>query len=148
MAQQLNSDDTIREKMVWFWYHFIPIDFESIFQSSNSYINTNCARIFYSYFKLFRDNALGNFKTLIRKVATEPAMMYYLNNQANSASAPDENFARELMELFTLGKDPASQYTQDDVIAAAKVLTGWRVQGLNTANVVTNFVPSAHSTCQ
>ncbi|MFI5131783.1 MAG: DUF1800 family protein [Chitinophagales bacterium] len=143
---QLNSDDTIREKMVWFWYHFIPIDFESISQSSNSYINTNCARIFYSYFKLFRDNALGNFKTLIRKVATEPAMMYYLNNQANSASAPDENFARELMELFTLGKDPASQYTQDDVIAAAKVLTGWRVQGLNTANVVTNFVPSAHST--
>ncbi len=145
-AQQLNSDDTIREKMVWFWYHFIPIDFESIFQSSNSYINTNCARIFYSYFKLFRDNALGNFKTLIRNVATAPAMMYYLNNQANSASAPDENFARELMELFTLGKAPESQYTQDDVIAAAKVLTGWRVQGLNTATVATNFVSSSHST--
>jgi uncharacterized protein (DUF1800 family) len=145
-SQALNSDDTIREKMVWFWYHFIPIDFESIFQSSNSYINTNCARIFYTYFKLFRDNALGNFKTLIRKVATEPSMMYYLNNQANSASAPDENFARELMELFTLGKAPESQYTQDDVIAAAKVLTGWRVQGLNTANPVTNFVPGSHST--
>jgi uncharacterized protein (DUF1800 family) len=145
-GQLLNSDDTIREKMVWFWYHFIPIDFESIFQSSNSYINTNCARLFYSYFKLFRDNALGNFKTLIRKVATEPAMMYYLNNQANSASAPDENFARELMELFTLGKDPASQYDQSDVIAAAKVLTGWRVQYLNTANPVTNFVPGSHST--
>src|SRR6185503_8064909 len=145
-ALQLNSDDTIREKMVWFWYHFIPIDFDQIFQSSNTYINTNCARIFYSYFKLFRDNALGNFKTLIRKVATEPAMMYYLNNQANSASAPDENFARELMELFTLGKDPLSQYTQSDVIAAAKVLTGWRVQNLNTATVVTNFVPGSHST--
>jgi uncharacterized protein (DUF1800 family) len=145
-AQQMNSDDTIREKMVWFWYHFIPIDFESIFQSSNSYINTNCARIFYSYFKLFRDNALGNFKTLIRNICTEPAMMFYLNNQANSASAPDENFARELMELFTLGKDPASQYTQDDVVAAAKVLTGWRVQGLNTATVATNFVPGSHST--
>jgi uncharacterized protein (DUF1800 family) len=143
---QLNSDDTIREKMVWFWYHFIPIDFESISQSSNSYINTNCARIFYSYFKLFRDNALGNFKTLIRNVSTAPAMMYYLNNQANTASAPDENYARELMELFTLGKGPASQYTQDDVIAAAKVLTGWRVQGLNTATVATNFVASAHST--
>jgi uncharacterized protein (DUF1800 family) len=142
----LNSDDTIREKMVWFWYHFIPIDFESIFQSSNTYINTNCARVFYSYFKLFRDNALGNFKTLIRRVCTEPAMMYYLNNQANSASAPDENFARELMELFTLGKEPASQYTQSDVIAAAKVLTGWRVQNLNTATPVTNFVPGSHST--
>jgi uncharacterized protein (DUF1800 family) len=145
-GQALNSDDTIREKMVWFWYHFIPIDFEFIFQSSNSYINTNCARIFHSYFKLMRDNALGNFKTLIRKICTEPAMMYYLNNQANTASAPDENFARELMELFTLGKAPESQYTQDDVIAAAKVLTGWRVQNLNTATVVTNFIPGSHST--
>jgi uncharacterized protein (DUF1800 family) len=145
-GQALNSDITIREKMVWFWYHFIPIDFESIFQSSNSYINTNCARIFYSYFKLFRDNALGNFKTLIRKVCTEPSMMYYLNNQANTASAPDENFARELMELFTLGKAPESQYTQDDVIAAAKVLTGWRVQNLNTATVATNFIAGSHHT--
>ncbi|MEI9946873.1 MAG: DUF1800 family protein [Chitinophagaceae bacterium] len=145
-GQALNSDDKIREKMVWFWYHFIPIDFQFISESSNSYINTNCARIFYSYFKLLRDNSLGNFKTLIRKICTEPAMMYYLNNQANSATAPDENFARELMELFTLGKDPASQYTQSDVIAAAKVLTGWRVQGLNTATIATNFVPGSHST--
>jgi uncharacterized protein (DUF1800 family) len=145
-GQALNSDDTIREKMVWFWYHFIPVDFQSIFESSNTYINTNCARLFYSYFKLMRDNALGNFKTLIRKISTEPAMMFYLNNQKNSATAPDENFARELMELFTLGKDPASQYTQNDVVAAAKVLTGWRVQNLNTATVVTNFVPGSHST--
>jgi len=142
----LNGDISIREKMVWFWYHFIPIDFEIIFQSSNSYINTNCARIFYRYFKLFRDNALGNFKTLIRAVSTEPAMMFYLNNQANTASAPDENFARELMELFTLGKDPASQYTQADVVAAAKVLTGWRVQNLNTTSVAVNFLPASHST--
>lgn len=144
-GQVLNSDITIREKMVWFWFHFIPIDFDDVFQSSNTYINTNSARVFYSYFKLFRDNALGNFKTLIRLVSTEPGMMFYLNNQKNSATAPDENYARELMELFTLGKDPASQYTQSDVIEAAKVLTGWRVQNLNTANIVTNFVPSQHS---
>lgn len=143
----LNGDITIREKMVWFWYHFIPIDFETIYQSSNSYVVNNSARIFYRYFKLFRDNALGNFKTLIRSVATEPAMMFYLNNQANSATAPDENFARELMELFTLGKDdPNSTYTQADVVAAAKVVTGWRVQNLNTATPVTNFVSASHST--
>lgn len=143
----LNGDITIREKMVWFWYHFIPIDFETIFQSSNSYINTNSARVFYRYFKLFRDNALGNFKTLIRAVCTEPAMMYYLNNQANTATAPDENFARELMELFTLGKDdPNSTYSQADVVAAAKVVTGWRVQNLNTATPVTNFLAASHST--
>ncbi len=142
----LNSDATIREKMTWFWYHLIPIDFDEVYQSSNTYINTNSARVFYSYFRLFRNNALGNFKTLIRQVSTEPGMMFYLNNQKNSATAPDENYARELMELFTLGKDPASQYTQSDVVEAAKVLTGWRVQNLNTASIVTNFVPAQHHT--
>lgn len=141
----LNSDHTIREKMVWFWYHFIPIDFDDVYQSSNSYIAANSARVFYSYFKLMRDNAIGNFKTLIRKVSTEPGMMYYLNTQQNSASAPDENYARELMELFTLGKGSDSQYTQGDVVEAAKVLTGWRVQGLNTANIAVNFVTGSHS---
>lgn len=141
----LNGDATIREKMVWFWYHFIPIDFTTIYQSSNAYVHNNTARIFYRYFKMFRDNALGNFRTLIRAVSTDPCMMYYLNNQANTATAPDENFARELMELFTLGKDdPNNSYTQNDVVEAAKVVTGWRVQNMNTATVATNFVASAH----
>ena len=142
----LNSDVSIKEKMVWFWYHFLPIDFDTINQSSNSFISTNSARIFYSYFKMFRDNPLGNFKVLIRNLATQPAMMYYLNNQANTATAPDENFAREIMELFTLGKDPLAQYSQADVVAAAQVLTGWRVQNLNTATPSTSFVPTFHKT--
>ena len=145
-GQALNSDITIKEKMVWFWYHFLPIDFDAINNSNNSFTSTNSARIFYSYFKMFRDNPLGNYKVLIRNLATQPAMMYYLNNQANTASAPDENFAREIMELFTLGKDPLSQYTQADVVAAAQVLTGWRVQNLNTVNPVTSFIPSFHKT--
>ena len=141
----LNQRNNIGEKMMWFWYHFIPVDFDTVYQSSNTYVSVNSARILYQYMKLFRDNALGNFRSLIRNVATQPAMMFYLNNQANSASAPDENFARELMELFTLGKEPLSQYTQDDVIAAAKVLTGWRVQGLNTPTTVTTFDPTKHN---
>ena len=142
----LNGDATIREKMVWFWYHFIPIDFEVIYQSSNSHIFNNCARLFYRYMKLFRDNAVGNYKNLIRAVAVEPAMMYYLNNQANTKTAPDENFGRELMELFTLGKDdPNNTFDgQLDVIAAAKVLTGWRVENLNTGSVATNFKTANH----
>ena len=142
----LNGDHTIREKMVWFWYHFMPIDFVSIYQSSNSYVHNNTARIYYRYFKLFRDNALGNYKTLVRNVATHPCMTYYLNNQANTKTAPDENLAREIMELFTIGKDdPANSFDdQLDVIAAAKVLTGWRVEGMNTVNVATNFKTANH----
>jgi uncharacterized protein (DUF1800 family) len=141
-----NQDITIREKMTMFWYHFIPVDFEFVKQSSNEFCNTNSARICYKYMKMFRDNATGNYKSLIRNMATQPAMMFYLNNQANTKSAPDENFAREVMELFTLGKEEASQYTEADVIQAAKVLTGWRVQDLNTTSEATNFVDKLHDT--
>ena len=140
----LNQDITIREKMTLFWYHFIPIDFESVKQSSNRYANTNSARICYKYMKMFREKGIGNYKSLIREMATQPAMMFYLNNQANSKTAPDENFAREIMELFTLGKDVTNIYSQADVVLAAKVLTGWRVQNLNTVNESTNFVADKH----
>lgn len=142
----LDQELSIREKMVWFWFHFIPIDFNTVYQSPNKYANTNSARICYQYIKMFRDNAVGNFKTIIREMAKQAAMMFYLNNQANTKTAPDENFAREVMELFTLGKDPLSQYTQQDVVEAAKVLTGWRVQNLNLATTSTDFVSTYHET--
>jgi len=140
----INQDITIREKMVLFWYHFIPVDFEFIKGSSNQYISGNTARVCYLYIKNLRDFSGGNFKSLIRSIATQPAMMYYLNNQANTKTAPDENFAREIMELFTLGKGSNSQYSQPDVIEVAKVLTGWRVQNLNTPNPTTEFVANKH----
>lgn len=140
----LNQDLNIREKISLFWYHFIPIDFNTVRASQNTYCNTNSARICYDYMKYFRENCVGNFKILIRNMATQPAMMYYLNNQANSKTAPDENFAREVMELFTLGKDPLSQYTQDDVIQAAKVLTGWRVKNLNAYPTSTTYDDALH----
>ncbi len=146
MGLSLNQDVTIREKMTWFWYHFMPVDFEFIFQSNNNYVSSNSARILYQYMKMFRDNCLGNYKNLVKQMAMQPAMMFFLNNQANSAAAPDENFARELMELFTLGKDPLSQYTQADVVAAAKVLTGWRVLNLNSINTTTTFDSTKHDT--
>jgi uncharacterized protein (DUF1800 family) len=141
-----NQDLTIKEKMTWFWYHFIPVDFETVRTSPFSFAGTNSCRILHTYLKMFRDNPLGNFKTIIRAMATQPAMMYYLNNQANTKTSPDENFAREIMELFTLGKDPLSQFTEVDVIQAAKVLSGWRVVNLNTVNPITNFDLSLHDT--
>lgn len=141
-----NQNLTIKEKMTWFWFHFIPVDFETVRSAPFSNAGSNSCRILYSYIKMFRDNPLGNYKTLIRKMVTQPAMMYYLNNQANSKTSPDENFAREIMELFTLGKDPLSQYTEADVLQAAKVLTGWRVVNLNIATPVTNFDINYHDT--
>ena len=141
----LNSDRTIREKMTLFWYHLIPIDFLAIYQSNNQFIITNSARVSYQYFALLRSLALGNFKTIIKGISTAPAMMYYLNNNKNTSAAPDENFARELFELFTLGKGADSLYTQDDVVAASKALTGWRVNGVGTATITTAFDATKHT---
>jgi uncharacterized protein (DUF1800 family) len=99
----------------------------------------------YNYLSLLRNNCVGNFKTMIRQICTDPAMMNYLSNQNNTASEPNENFARELLELFTLGKGSESQYTESDVAEAAKVLTGWYTENFEQLNTVTNFIPDRHS---
>ncbi len=124
----LNEPTTIREKMTSFWYHFIPVNFQDVRDQRN-----NSSTICHDYMHLLRSNALGNFKTLIKTIAKTPAMLVYLGNQFSTASAPNENFARELMELFTLGKVPTQNYTEADVQAAAKVLSGWRVANFNAA---------------
>ncbi len=119
----LNDEHVIREKMVNFWYHFIPVEFISL---RSSYYNaaTMCS----DYMTMFRNNALGNFRTIIAEVTKSAAMLHYLGNQNSTASAPNENYARELLELFTIGKNPQN-YTEQDVQAAAKVLSGWRMNG-------------------
>lgn len=146
-GQMCNQDITIKEKMSLFWYHFLPVDFETVRTFPFTTVSTNSSRILYQYMKMFRDNATGNFKTLIRNMATQPAMMFYLNNQVNTKTAPDENFAREIMELFTLGKDPLSAYTESDIREAAKVLTGWRVLNLTNEEIpTTTFNLTLHDT--
>jgi uncharacterized protein (DUF1800 family) len=92
---------------------------------------------------LIRQYGLGNFKQLVDAITKDYAMLRYLNGYLNVASAPDENYGRELFELFTLGKGPGSQYTETDVKEAAKVLTGWRVNG---TTYTTFFDPTRHST--
>ncbi len=148
LGKTLNQDITIREKMTLFWYHFIPVDFTAVNESSNPYSSNNGARIVYDYMIMFRNNSTGNFKKLIREMATQPAMMFYLNNNANKKGAPDENFALEIMELFTIGKDNEITYAREDTVQAAKLLTGWRVENLNTANQSTNFIPDLHDTSE
>lgn len=77
----------------------------------------------YAQNQLFRNNALGNLRELTRSVAKDPAMLLYLDNARNYKLHPNENFARELMELFTLGVD---HYSEDDVRNSARAWTGWR----------------------
>lgn len=120
----------IHEKMVLFWHNHIPIQFRDINIASESYY----------YLTLLRQHALGNFKTLMREITTNSAMLRYLNGEDNRKSAPDENYARELQELFCIGKSPQAGYTESDVQAAARVLTGWRRD-----SALTNNPPNAQS---
>ena len=96
------------------------------------------ARFGYKLLETLRTNALGNFQTLVNAVSVEPAMLVYLNGYVNTKNAPDENYGRELQELFTQGKGPNSLYVQADVVAAARALTGWRI----TNSTVTSYFDS------
>ena len=114
MGVMLNQDRSIREKMTLFWHNHFATEANDI----------GTARYVYKHHKLLRDNCLGNVKTLVRAMSIDPAMLTYLNGQLNTRTAPDENYARELQELFTLGKENDPNYTEDDVKTAARVLTG------------------------
>ena len=129
----INQDRSIREKMILFWTdHF-----------GNEATDVGNGNWIYSQHQLIRQHSLGNFKNLIRDITLDVAMLRYLNGYLNNATAPDENYARELMELFTLGKGPDSRYTETDVKEAAKVLTGWTINGTTYQPV---FTPTRHST--
>ncbi|HRO47962.1 DUF1800 domain-containing protein [Agriterribacter sp.] len=129
----LNQPRNIREKMMLFWHNHFATEMAS---------STN-ARYAYKHHTLLRTHALGNFKSLARAISVDPLMLVYQNGEQNRKGAPDENFARELQELFTLGKENNPNYTEDDVKAAARVLTGWR----NDAETNTSyFDPERHDT--
>ncbi len=129
----INQDRSIREKLIMFWTdHF-----------GNETAEVGYGNWAYKQHMLIRQYALGNFKNLIRDITKDISMLRYLNGYLNNKNAPDENYARELMELFTLGKGPDSQYTENDVKEAAKVLTGWQIDGATYTSV---FNANRHTT--
>ncbi|MEO6732889.1 MAG: DUF1800 domain-containing protein, partial [Ferruginibacter sp.] len=127
----INQPQSIEEKMILFWSTHFAIEFDTV----------DTGTLCYHYLKTLRQYALGNFKAFTKAITLNPAMLIYLNGYQNSKTAPDENYARELQELFTLGKGPASQYTENDVMAAARVLTGYQV---NRTTVTASFTSSRH----
>jgi uncharacterized protein (DUF1800 family) len=129
----LDQDRSIREKLTLFWADHFGTETNTI----------GISHFVYKHNDLLRNSCLGNFKTLVKNVTVDPGMLIYLNGYLNSASAPDENYARELMELFTLGKGSTVAYTENDVRTAARVLTGWRI---NPTTYLTTFDPTKHDT--
>ena len=129
----LNQNRSITEKMTLFWHNHFATQMATVDE----------ARYSYKHIALLRANALGNFKTLTRLVTTDPNMLVYLNGDTNTLTNPNENYGRELQERFTVGYGPNSLYTQGDVEAAAKVLSGWKD---STANVTSSFISNKHDT--
>lgn len=119
----------LREKMVLFWHGHFVIEAAAV----------KLAQFLYRYSAMLRRNALGNFRTFLDEMWRDPAMLIYLNGKDNHARKPNENFARELLELFTMGVD--SGYTEQDIKEAARAFTGWRV---NSETLAAEFVPRRH----
>ena len=129
----INENLSIQEKMNFFWHNH--------FATQTNVVGD--ARMCYNYHAMLRANSLGNFKTLVTSVTKDPAMLQYLNGYLNNKNAPDENYGRELQELFTVSKYNSPNYTEDDIKAAAKVLTGWKI---NTSTLTSYFDPAQHDT--
>jgi uncharacterized protein (DUF1800 family) len=134
---------SIHEKMCLFWQnHFAA---ESTFD----------CRATYNYMNLIRTHALGNFRQFVKDMTIDPCMLIFLNGAQNNLYSPNENYARELLELYTIGKGEQigegdySNYTEQDVLEGAKILTGWTVEGFlsdtetDTSSV---FLPILHDT--
>ncbi len=129
----INQNRSITEKLILFWHHHFATE-------ASMYRNGIAA---YQHYVLLHQMALGNFKTLVRGVTLDLAMLRYLNGYLNIKDAPDENYGRELQELFTLGKENNPNYTEPDVLAAARVLTGWTI---DKATETVKFDPAKHDT--
>lgn len=115
-GEMLATNSPFTERMTLFWHnHFV-----------SSLQKVRPTRLMYRQNLLLRRHALGNFRELLHAVARDPAMIVYLDNASNRKGQPNENFARELMELFTLGE---GRYGEQDVKEAARAFTGWGLDG-------------------
>ncbi|MCX8020595.1 MAG: DUF1800 domain-containing protein [Chitinophagaceae bacterium] len=107
--EMVNSSAQLREKMALFWHgHFACRNLNVLYQQQLLHI--------------LRKYGLGSFRTLLHEVSKSAAMLNFLNNQQNRKDHPNENFAREVMELFTLGR---GHYSENDIKEAARAFTGW-----------------------
>lgn len=109
MSMMVKSEYPLREKMSLFWHGHFACRTQDVLYNQQ-------------LLSVIRENALGNFGDLLSGVSKSPAMLQFLNNQQNRKQHPNENFAREVMELFTMGR---GHYTEGDVKEAARAFTGW-----------------------
>jgi Protein of unknown function (DUF1800) len=130
LNRMLQTANPLQEKMVYFWSNHFTSGVGQGGITPQMMVNQN---------DLFRSYALGDYARLTHEISRDPAMLLYLNNNQNRAQHPNENYARELMELFTLG---VGNYTEEDVRQSARSFTGWTVN--RRAGDVAMFNPRFH----
>jgi uncharacterized protein (DUF1800 family) len=106
----------VRAKLAFFWHNHFVTSLDVV----------SCTSYLWNYYSLLNEYSLGNFRTFTREIGQSAAMLVYLNGNQNEAGEPNENYARELMELFTMGEN--NGYTQIDIVEMARALTGWQAQ--------------------
>lgn len=111
LGRMLNSPRPLQEKMTLFWHSHFAASADTIYFATQTWEQNH----------LFRLQGLGNYRDLVRSTALDPAMITYLDNYRNKAGNPNENYARELMELHTLGP---GNYTENDIVEVARAWTG------------------------
>ena len=114
----LNTDNALQEKMVLFWHNHFATSEEKVRDYRKMQIQND----------FFRSFGLTNFEKIIKGVSKDPAMLVYLDAGKNIKGAPNENFAREILELFTMGY---GNYTEQDIREGARAFTGWNQYKLN-----------------
>jgi hypothetical protein len=123
--QMLHTRGSIQQKLTLFWHNHFVVEA----------LIVRDARMLFRYYDTLHQHALGNVRLLTEKITLDAAMLRYLNGDINTRISPNENYARELFELFTIGKGPQiadgnyTHFTEQDVFAAARALTGWRING-------------------
>lgn len=118
----VHTERPLLEKLTYFWHDH--------FATSLSKVRPH---LLLQQNETLRANALGSFQDLLLSITRDPAMLVWLDNRANQKNAPNENYAREVMELYTLGR--GKDYTETDIKEAARAFTGWRVDDANMENM-------------
>ncbi|MBV8751136.1 MAG: DUF1800 domain-containing protein [Candidatus Eremiobacteraeota bacterium] len=126
LDRMLRTQHPLVEKMTLFWHNHFATS-----------INKVPAQYMCGMINLFRDQGLGRFPVLLSSVTRDPAMLIWLDNRYNAKAHPNENYAREVMELFALG---LGNYTEDDIKEAARAFTGWSIDAHQQAV----FIPARH----
>jgi len=139
LFRMVHSERPLQEKMALFWHNHFATAFSKVSGTLGAADGTRAmaakatetAADVPGQLELFREHAVGNFRTLVTAVAKDVAMLVWLDGRTNVKRQPQENFARELMELFTMG---VGNYAETDVYAGARVFTGWNLQRVGGTN--------------